>query len=316
VRLGDSSQENQVAQEAQLSLGPPTSSCSPAATRRRRCLRGDSGLPVTSTGVGVLTIDPKTPSVVYASTVNGSVFKTKDSGGSWAQISTVAAVNSLIVDSKNPSTLYAATGHGVVKSLDGGETWTGANTGLSDVWVYTLVADPKTPSTLYAQTVDGLFKTNDGAETWSPVVVKIYAEATTPLAYSPLFFAKALVIDPKNSSTMYAAVLASVGSGLFKSTDSGSTWYLATSFPGAKVALDFQIIPVFDPVNPSTMYAGYNDFDPASGPGAQRTPHLVKSTDDGVSWNTIGGGFPANSQLGTLAVDPTTPSAVYATYAE
>ena len=96
----------------------------------------------------------------------------------------------------------------MVKSLDSGETWTGANTGLPDVGVYTLVADPKAPSTLYAQTGDGLFKTNDGAETWSPVVVKIYAEATTPLGYAPLFFAKALVIDPKNSSTLYAAVLA------------------------------------------------------------------------------------------------------------
>jgi photosystem II stability/assembly factor-like uncharacterized protein len=258
----------------------------------------NSGLPITVAGVKALIVDPKTPSTLYASTANGSVFKTTDGGGSWTPLSTVTAVNLLIGDPKNPSTLYAATGYGVLKSLDGGESWAGANTGLPGSGIYTLVADPSTPSTLYAPSAGTLFKSTDGAQTWSPVATKFYAsaEATIPLAVDVLWDSNALVIDPKNSSTMYAQAWANPVSGLFKSTDGGNTWY-----PLAGVPASVQTIPVFDPVNPSTIYLGYN-------------ASLLKSTDDGATWTTIGQGVPANSNLQTLAIDPATPSVVYATY--
>jgi len=263
----------------------------------------NSGLPVTIAGVGALTVDPKTPSTVYT-TANGRVFKTTDSGASWTPISTVTAVRSLILAPANPSTLYAVTGHGVVKSRDGGETWT--NAGLPEGGNYSLVIDPRTPSTLYAQTFRTLLKSTDGAETWNQVVTNVYTslDATIPLVNAH-FPSNSIVIDPKNSSTMYATL-----AGLFKSTDGGSTWYPATNLP-TKVQLSAQAFPVFDPVNPSTMYVGYNDSDPVT---QVRTAYLLKSTDDGASWNTIGDGFPANSWVWALAIDPTTPSAVYASY--
>src|SRR5690349_11419358 len=67
-----------------------------------------SGLPVTSTGVRVLTVDPKTPA---------------------SAIDTRTPVTALAI-SRGSATLYAATsGDGVYKSSDGGASWAPFNDG-------------------------------------------------------------------------------------------------------------------------------------------------------------------------------------------
>jgi photosystem II stability/assembly factor-like uncharacterized protein len=56
---------------------------------------------------------------------------------------TTLFVEALALDPGTPSTLYAGTGGvfgteggGVFKSTDGGESWSGVNTGLTDLDVY------------------------------------------------------------------------------------------------------------------------------------------------------------------------------------
>ncbi len=68
--------------------------------------------------VGVLAIDPVTPTTLYAG----------DYGG------------------------------GVYKSINGGESWNPINTGLTNLGIYILEIDPVKPSTLYAGTMNGVFK--------------------------------------------------------------------------------------------------------------------------------------------------------------
>lgn len=44
-------------------------------------------------------------------------------------------------------------------SVNGGETWSEANRGLTDTYNHVLAIDPQTPTTLYAGTAeDGVFK--------------------------------------------------------------------------------------------------------------------------------------------------------------
>ncbi|HEX7605635.1 MAG TPA: hypothetical protein VF348_02920, partial [Usitatibacter sp.] len=69
-----------------------------------------------------LAINPSTPSTLYAGTDGGGVFKSTDSGGTWAAANTGLTnltVQALAIDPSTSSTLYAGTdGGGVFKSTD------------------------------------------------------------------------------------------------------------------------------------------------------------------------------------------------------
>jgi len=56
----------------------------------------------------------------------------------------------LAIDPDTPTTLYAGTQcAGVLKSLDGGDSWSPVNTGLTSSSVSALAINPTTPTTLY-----------------------------------------------------------------------------------------------------------------------------------------------------------------------
>src|ERR1035437_1750922 len=109
-----------------------------------------SGGPYGSGGdVRALAINPTTPATVYAGTSDGGVFKSTDSGGSWAAASTGLTnlyVSSLTINPMTPATLYAGTqAGGIFKSTDSGGTWATANTGLTNLYVDALAINPTTP---------------------------------------------------------------------------------------------------------------------------------------------------------------------------
>ena len=74
--------------------------------------------------VQALAIDPANPSIVYAGTLGGGVFKSTNGGANWAEFNaglTNTEVRALAIDPTNPSILYAGTdGDGVFKSTDSG----------------------------------------------------------------------------------------------------------------------------------------------------------------------------------------------------
>jgi hypothetical protein len=74
-----------------------------------------------------LAVDPRSPSIVYASTRAGDVFKTTNGGESWTPINNglrVAGIESVVLDPKNPDIIYAGTtADGVYVSFDAGASW-------------------------------------------------------------------------------------------------------------------------------------------------------------------------------------------------
>ena len=90
------------------------------------------------------------------------------------------------------------------------------------------------------------------------------------------------------------------GNGVFKSTDSGSTWIAQNNFgvPGTPNVRALAI----DPTTPLTIYAG------TSGNG------LFKSTNGGGVWtamNTGMGGPSPTSHQYSIAIDPANPATIY-----
>ena len=123
-----------------------------------------------------LAIDPTAPGVVYAATLEDSVYKSQDGGGTWVKLNTYGVladvVNVALKDPGDPSLLFAGTeGFGVQLSFDGGQTFAPRVNGLTNLNVTCLAFDPDTPGVIYAGTRDGLFKTTDFGDSWVPTAL-------------------------------------------------------------------------------------------------------------------------------------------------
>ena len=102
-----------------------------------------------------------------------------------------------------------------------------------------------------------------------------------------------IAVDPRNSSTVYAAACAD----LFKSTDSGAHWSSTARGPLSNCQTFLPGITI-DPRNPGTLYA--------TGCGSS------KSIDGGATWKAIDvTGEPANC-IGSIAIDPSNSTTLYA----
>jgi len=87
--------------------------------------------------VNAAAVDPRNSSVVYLGTAGGGVWKTTDGGQTWIPLTDnqpSLEIGALALDPSNPDTVYAGTsfsnsffsnlGAGILKSSDGGATWT------------------------------------------------------------------------------------------------------------------------------------------------------------------------------------------------
>ncbi len=135
----------------------------------------------------LLVIDPRTPTTLYAAEVG--MAKSADGGATWIDVQGDPAdmvFGDLAIAPSSPATLYAAGGGGrggprVVRSLDGGATWTRLSAS-----VYNLAVDPFVSTTVYALTGDGdIDKTVDGGDTWTLSSDALRARELGPMALSP-----------------------------------------------------------------------------------------------------------------------------------
>jgi len=104
-----------------------------------------------------VAVDPTRPSIVYASTGGGALFKSFDSGLTWQATGSVqpeATILDLAIDPRRPETLYAGTYLGFYRSLDGGASWARFMNadGSGPTKVQAVALDPRGSLTLYAGT--------------------------------------------------------------------------------------------------------------------------------------------------------------------
>ena len=185
---------------------------------------------------------PSQPSVYYAGTPGGGVWKTEDGGRVWKPIfdhEDVASIGAVAVSPSEPQIIYVGSGEqtqgdGVYKSTDAGATWT--NIGLRETHVITgMLVDPRNPDVvLVAAAGDrmsgaerGIFRTMDGGKNWQKVLFKDNETSVSDLEG-----------DPDNPAVIYAATWMrpvdpfSFDEGgrkpedgeIYRSTDEGATW--------------------------------------------------------------------------------------------
>jgi photosystem II stability/assembly factor-like uncharacterized protein len=253
--------------------------------------------------VGTPAIDPQNPGTLYVA-AGGRVFKTTDAAVRWTALSRAPTMTVLAVDPQNSSTLYGSDNQALFKSTDGGLIWNAAGAGLACPCAeLTFIIDPGNPSILYIGTGSSatspggeVLKSTDGGATWSA------ASSGLPVLADGRTFSgiHALVIDPKNTSTLYAATSLplSSGGGVFKSMDGAASWSAVNSGLTGRFIASLTI----DPRNPNTLYAS------SPYPEGRGLPTLFTSTDGASSWNPASVGFDARP----LAIDPQDSATLYA----
>jgi photosystem II stability/assembly factor-like uncharacterized protein len=116
-----------------------------------------------------LVVDPTRPHTLFGA--REAAFRSTDDGATWRGLGTVRYVLSLAIDARTaPGVAYMGTSYeSVLKSSDGGDSWTNAREGLPR-WgeVIDLAIDVRTnPSTLYAApSTTGVYRSTDGGTSW------------------------------------------------------------------------------------------------------------------------------------------------------
>src|SRR5579864_1409967 len=110
-----------------------------------------------------IRVDPRNPLTIYVQGY-GSLSKSTDGGQTFVDTQ-IASCWVFAIDPQDSDTLYCG-GDGVVRSADGGASWTALGSGLAGS-VRSLAMDPGDPTALYAGTSSGLFVINLGPSTSS-----------------------------------------------------------------------------------------------------------------------------------------------------
>lgn len=188
------------------------------------------------------------PMTYYMGTVGGGIYKTIDDGITWKNISDgflkTGTVGSISVSESNPNIVIAGMGEhaargvmtsmgdGVYKSTDAGKSW--KHIGLDKTrHISDVIIDPTNPDIIFVaaqgaqyggSSERGIYRSLDGGTTWERTLFVNNKTGASDLS-----------MDMKNPSILYAAmwehrrypwIMESGGadSGLYKSTDGGSTW--------------------------------------------------------------------------------------------
>jgi photosystem II stability/assembly factor-like uncharacterized protein len=262
-----------------------------------------------NTGASDLWMDPRDPSVLYATSYQrrrhvwgmvhggpeGAIWKTTDAGATWRKLEKGIPKGDLgriglAVSPADPDVLYALVeatdpkDRGTYRSADRGESWTRAGDYVPNGPQYyqELVPDPKKADRLYSLDTYNQV-TEDGGKTWKRLGEKAKHVDN-----------HALWIDPADTDHL---VNGNDG-GVYESFDRGATWEFKANLPVTqfyRVALDGSKPFYF-------VYGGTQDNATLGGPSRTTSAHGIVNSDWFVT--TFGDGF-------FSAVDPKDPNIVY-----
>jgi photosystem II stability/assembly factor-like uncharacterized protein len=245
-----------------------------------------------------LTIHPTKPSVMFAGSAPIALYRSLDSGNSWHRLHNAISpchcerpgfdsrVLRITVDPNRPDDIYAALEvSGVLRSTDGGDTWTdmsaplikfadlphlqsnvggrhcGKCEGMLDSHATAISA--AAPDTVFLGIRMGLFRSDDRGVTWRDTEIG---------RFSPLTYCHDVIVSKHNHNTLYTclspAAMSEDGT-LYRSDNLGETWSRFDN--GTKAG--------------ATLMAVYEDaHDPKRIYSVTRCGQVFGTEDGGGSW--------------------------------
>jgi len=298
------------------------------------------GPAVTGGRIADVAVVESKPQIFYVGTASGGLWKTENHGGSWVPLfdeQATASIGDVTLAPSNPNVVWVGTGEpqnrqsspwgaGVFKSTDAGRTW--RFVGLEDTHhIARIVVHPRNPDVVFVAAVGhlwgpneerGVFRTPDGGSTWEKV---LYVDQHTG--------AIDLAMDPGDPNTLFAAMYqrqrtgfgfngGGPGSGIYRTTDGGSTWHeLTNGLPEGdkgRIGLDvyrrdgnlvYAVVEA-DSRDPTRGF-GFG----GSGPQAPPKGGTFRSTDRGATWERMSTTNPRPMYYSQIRIDPNNPERIY-----
>ncbi len=252
-----------------------------------------------------ILLHPTDEKVIYVGTQDQGVFRTTNGGTSWEGLNVPEPAGlcrmgfpsrtvRMCLDPSNPDEVYVGVEvGGLVRSLDGGDTWEDIGRGLMDLAgqdhlrsqigsdtdtegmmdTHATTVSAAHPGVVIHATRMGLFRSDDKGETWSEMGIG---------KHSPLTYARDVQVSVHEPETMYAALSVAAVSdagSLYKSTDFGETWS----------RYDHGVS-----VESTMMHIGQNAKTPDCVVAGARRGQVFCTEDGGDSWTQID--LPGNVQ--------------------
>jgi hypothetical protein len=322
---------NHVDPTTQIPLVPNWTAMGPAPQ-----LRSVGNLSVSGRDSGI-AVDPTNPNRIFMTAATGGVWRSLDGGNTWTPLTLhlpgipdperTLVMGAIAIAPSDPNTIYAAEGEGdtflrggppgfgVLKSTDGGDTWTltGTTAFGGGLWSHSIVVDNLDPNIVFVNNeAAGVFRTLDGGTTW------------TNITTAPVFGGSTLFDDvdlaPRPSLSSPDVLYTTVGdggltAGIYRSnnandpTPANVAWNLSIGgsalVPGAGPG---NINMVVSQQFPSLLYATIAN-------SAAGLLGVYRSNDSGTNWSRI---FAAPNFLGnqadydnTINVSPFNPNVVF-----
>lgn len=288
--------------------------------------------------IPALAVNPLNTDHILAGSAAGGVFLSTNGGTSWTPKTDFfgsLSIGALRMDPNNPNIVYCGTGEsnnstdayagiGMLKSSDGGHTW--SHSGLDSTrHIGAIEVHPMNSNLIFVAAAGGLYskgphrgvyRSTDAGATWERVFHLNDSTSVTDVA-----------IDAQNPSIVYAATYerlrgpsfrkaAGIASGVYKSTDGGNTWTrLANGLPAPSNTTGRISIAV-SKSNPNYVYALFKKASAANG-SDNTFSGFYRSTDKGANWtkmpNDILSGELSNFgwYFGLLEVSPSDHNSVY-----
>lgn len=209
------------------------------------------GFPDRGAVVWSIAFHPTRPQIMYAGVAPVGIYRSEDGGDTWKKLAGATSpghcemsfptrVTRIAIDPGRPDDVYAALEvSGVIRSADGGDTWTdlsapliqlaeaphlksrlGSDTdaeGMLDSHAFAVSAGA-VPGTAFLAVRMGLFRSDDRGASWSDIEIR---------RFSPLTYCRDVIVSPHDPRVMYACLspaARSTDGSLYRSEDVGQTW--------------------------------------------------------------------------------------------